>query len=135
MPRYLNRGKSVNINGSIKIPSDSEYETLIWLDVDKYPGLRKISDFPCFNPVAVSGFFDAPKAVVKIPKGLDRFALHLYVESGSPVIYFNTMENKPPLRLYTGAKWNIRVYERVVDVLLVDFESQIGRLWVIIERI
>jgi len=135
MPRYSNRGKSIVLNGGVKIPANSEYESLVWLDEDKYPGLCRVSDFPCFNPVVMSEFFDAPKAVIKIPKGLDRFALHLYVESGSPVIYFNTVENRPPLRLYAGAKWNIRVYERVIDVLFVDFESHIGRLWVILERV
>ena len=134
MPRYKNDTmRSISIDG-LRIPPGEEYETLTWLS-DRF-GLTKVSDFPMFNPTILSGCWGAPKACIKIPEGVSRFAIHFYVEEGYPIIRFNSGENNPPLKLYPTARWNVRCYERTINDIRIDFgNSVIGRVWVIVEKI
>jgi len=134
VPTYKNTTlRPINVNG-VKVGVGEKIEDYRWLSVE---GLERQSDFPQFNPTVWSGYIDPPKGEILIPERISRYAIHFYVERGYPVIYFNTTNNRPPLRLYPNARWNVRCYERIVSKLIIYFEDEfdIGRLWVIIEKI
>jgi hypothetical protein len=104
--------------------------------------LLKVDDKPYYNPIIVSTVITKDETKVKIPQKDDlgnqlfKYAIHFYVEKGTVKIFYDSMENKPPLILYTGAKWNIRCFERKINDILV-YNDSVGDfiLYLIIEKL
>lgn len=105
-------------------------QSLTW---SKQNGSQRISDSPMYNPMILSECFGM-STEVKIPEREARFAIHFYVESGSPTVFYNSKDNNPPLKMYQGMRWNVRVFERIIDKLIIELGDD-DRLWVQIERI
>lgn len=124
LKRWFMKEGAVEPNGLVESPifcSDDELEFM------------KISDFPMFNPVLFSEKI-IENSEIKVPLVSGKYTLHFYVESGNVTIWFNSKENKPPLRLYEGAKWNVRCLERIVDKVIVESNKEFS-LYLIVERI
>ena len=106
-------------------------QTLTW--DPKNNELPKISDSPMYNPMILSECYGMTSEI-KIPEKESRFAIHFYAESGSPTVFYNSKDNQPPLKMYQGMKWNVRVFERIIDKLFIELGDD-DRLWIEIERI
>lgn len=138
MPTYKNvttlkpilEGKVVNPGQMI--------HSLSYQDEDAV-GLVKVDEKPYYNPILLSTVITEP-CEIQIPKidnlgkFITKYSLHFYVEEGKAKIYYNSVNNTPPLDLYTGAKWNVRHFERHVDKLIIG-ATQPVILYIIIEKL
>lgn len=130
MPTYKN---STNARAQIAgryIEPHGTIESTLWVQEH---GFERVSDKPMYNPVILSERF-TQSVTVQIPKKEQRFSIHFYAEKGSPKVYYSSKENEPVLKLYTGARWNVRVYERMIEKLELVLDAD-DVLWVQIERI
>ena len=124
MPTYKNVAlKRVELNGKILEPGD-EVATSVYYNENEV-GLLMTSEKPFYNPVIVSCQVDEDGAVIKIPEKdvlgnpVAKYGIHFYVEMGEVEIFYNSLENVPPLKLYEGARWNNRFTERRVNQIIV----------------
>jgi len=129
MPTYKNKNGMTKTIGSNSIRPNEIKRILTF---DTIEGVEMLSETPMHNPTILAVKL-TESTIVKIPEGETRFAIHFCVEKGEPVIWYNSKENKPPLKLYEGAKWNERTYERLIDKLIVELPEN-SILWIIIER-
>jgi hypothetical protein len=121
-------GSTITVAGQVIGPKEF-LKTTVWV---KNHGLVRVDDQPMFNPTILSKRF-IKSAEVIIPINETRFGIHFHAEKGYPIIYYNSLENFPPVSLYPGAKWNTRVYERTIDKLILQLTDG-DILWVNIER-
>ena len=138
MPTYKNITTLKPIlDGKVITPGQTIY-SLSYHDENEV-GLRLIDEKPFYNPLLLSKIIKQP-CTVEIPKkdNLGKFAtkysLHFYVEEGTVNIYYNSQDNSPPLSLYTGAKWNVRHFERHVDKLIINSTEKFT-LYIIVEKL
>jgi len=131
MPTYKNRNGSPKNIGSQSINAGEIKKVLSWPAGDT-AGIEMLDEMPMYNPTIYSERITESKTV-HIPEGEARFAIHFFAEVGAPIIHYNSKDNKPCLKLYPGAKWNERTYERLIDKLIVELKAD-EILWIIIER-
>jgi hypothetical protein len=131
MPTYKNKNGSGKVIGGQGINA-GEIKKILSYPTTKLEGIEMIDEAPMYNPTILSERITESKTV-RIPESESRFAIHFCAIKGEPVVYYNSKENKPPLNLYEGARWNERVYERVVDKLIIEIPEG-GILWIIVER-
>lgn len=131
MPTYKNRNGYGKLIGGQSV-NPGETKKILSYPTTRMDGVDMVDEMPMYNPTILSEIIKESK-VVNIPEAESRFAIHFFAKSGDPVIFYNSIENKPCLRLYEGAKWNERIYERVVDRLIIEMPEG-GILWLIIER-
>jgi hypothetical protein len=130
-PTYRNKnGHGVTI-GSTTI-NGGEVKKCFSFMSKKHEGIEMIDEMPMFNPTIMAEKI-TKSGEVKIPEEEGRFAIHFYAEKGETTIYYNSKRNVPPLKLYQGARWNERAYERLIDKLVVELSPD-GILWIIVER-
>ena len=86
-----------------------------------------------FNPNIISKCLTKDD-IIEIPSSLEKYSIHFYVERGEVKIYYNSLDNTPPLFLYNGAKWNNRFLKNVVSKLIIQGLDEF-KLWIIVERI
>jgi len=129
MPTYRNKNGVVKTIGSTSIAPNETKRILTFVNIH---GVEILSELPMHNPTILSEKVTESKTV-EIPEGESRFAIHFCAEKGEPVIWYNSKENKPPLKLYQGAKWNERTYERLIGKLIIELPLD-SILWIIIER-
>ena len=132
MPTYRNRNGSPKTIGGQTLNGGEIKKILSWPMGKLDNGIEMIDEVPMYNPTILAEKITESKTI-HIPEGEARFAIHFYAEKGEPTIFYNSKDNKPCLRLYSGAKWNERVYERVVDKLIVELEPD-SVLWILVER-
>jgi hypothetical protein len=145
MPQYKNNSKVRKVIGNECLEPNSIFESLIYHDIEGVPGIELIRDIPFYSPILVSKKIIGPEAVLEIPKYdysgkyVHRYAIHFYVEKGEPIICFNGLENQAPLKLYSGAKWNIKCVQRLINKIYVYTDSTKEKkdlkLWIIIEKL
>ncbi len=87
-----------------------------------------------YNPTILSKCLTKDE-IIEIPKGIEKYSVHLYLEKGEIEVYYDSLTNTPPLWLYSGAKWNQRFFKSGVAKIIVVGKTQEFKLWVIIERI
>jgi len=80
----------------------------------------------------IQGSFNSEKD--NLGKFITKYAIHFCVEKGLVEIKYNAKDNDPPLLLYTGAKWNVRHFERNVEKIIVEFMEG-GIVYIIIEKL
>jgi len=101
--------------------------------------LLRVDDAPYFNPILFSEIITS-KGAIEVPKKnnqgeyVTRYAIHFYLEKGEVEILYNSVKNKPALKLYSGCRWNLRCFERTIDQIIVE-SNQSFILWVIMEKI
>ena len=139
MPTYKNvTNQSPILEGKIVKPGQIVH-SLSYQDEDAV-GLVKIEDKPYYNPILLSVVLNSRPCEIDIPKKdnlgkfITKYSLHFYVESGNVKIYYNSPANNPPLTLYTGAKWNVRHFERHVEKLIIAGMGEFV-LYVIVEKL
>jgi len=131
MPTYKNISSKPITLGCHDIKPGEEHRTTDL--IDPLPaGIRKIDELPLHNTIVFADIVKGSKNL-NIPQGITRFSIHYFAETGTPVIYDHDKSNTPPLRLYAGARWNKRYYERVMDKIIIENDG--GILWVIIEKV
>jgi len=129
MPSYRNVGiQSVEFAG-VRIKSGEIYPSFVCYQNGSLPlGLVRESDHPSWNPILYSVKL-VNGGVVKIPEkdsygvALTRYLVHLHVVAGEPKIAYNSEEIEHKLFGYAGMTWNTRVYERVLDKIIVHGDS------------
>ena len=131
MPTYRNRNSHGVTIGSTTI-NGGEVKKCFSFMPKKYEGIEMIDEMPMYNSTLLSEKITKSEEI-RIPEGEERFAVHFYAEKGESLIYYNSKRNVPPLRLYQGARWNERVYERLIDRLIVELSPD-GILWIIVEK-
>ena len=139
MPTYKNVSTlKATVDGKVVEPG-AEISTIVHHNENEI-GLLKISDKPFFTPTLFSEIIEKDSEIV-IPwhDGLGvrvgKFTLHFYVEKGEIEIFYNSIENLPPLKLYEGARWNNRYFDRRVNKIFIKGRSKRFTLWVEIEKI
>ena len=137
MPTYINKSRRViEVNGR-PVRTGETVSSLVWHN--HILGLELVDDKPLANSILVSQKCEG-ECEVAIPtkdafgKLVSRYLIHLYVERGCPTVYFSSDKNEPALNLYTGAKWNVRCYERLVEKVIVRGKGQFI-VWVLCEII
>jgi len=138
MPIYRNISSlRKELNGKV-VESGKEISSLTYYDENSI-GLLKIKDHPMFNPVLLSQVITSNSEIL-IPKvdnlniPVFKYAIHFYVEKGEVSVQFNSIENKPVLNLYTGCRWNIRIFERTIDKLILNSTKEFI-LHIIVEKV
>ena len=138
MPSYKNVTSSrQTLDGKVVEPG-KVVNTMTYYDENSVK-LLKIDDAPYFNPVLLSEVV-TEKGTIKVPKKnnlgeyLTRYAIHFYLEKGEVEILYNSVKNKPALKLYSGCRWNLRCFERTIDQIIIE-SNQSFILWVIMEKI
>lgn len=133
MPTYRNKSGSPKTIGGQTL-SDGEIKRILsWPTGDIDQGIELIDEMPMYNPIILAEKITESKTIY-IPGGETRFTIHFFAEKGEPTIYYNSKENKPCLKLYHGARWNERLFERVIDKLVVELGPE-NVLWMLIEKI
>jgi hypothetical protein len=139
MPTYKNVSSlKVTAEGKVVEPG-AELTTLVCYDENEV-GLLKISDKPFFNPIVLSDVFDKD-VELKIPEKdnlgapVTKYAIHIHLEIGEIEIFYNSVENVPSLKLYPGVHWNIRIFERKLDKIIVRKSSKKTLFWITVEKI
>jgi hypothetical protein len=130
MPLYRNSTTERKTLNGVILEAGETKAMQTWFD-PLPSGIVKDADAPMANPVIYSNKHTGA-GTIAIPSGETRFNIHIAVISGEPVINFSSASNTPALKLYPGARWNIRCFERSInDIRLAagTFEA-----WVIIER-
>jgi len=140
MPEYLNGStKRIVIDGA-PIGVGERVTTLEFLDLtdtNAFPaGVVKVADAPMYNPIILSKEVTGDETIAiplvdDLGNKVTRYTIHFYVETGEPVITFSSASNLPALKLYTGAKWNVRSYGRIINDIRITIT---GIVWVIIEK-
>ena len=139
MPTYRNDSQYKRTVGSDVIEPAKTIERLVYYNLRGLDGIKIIDDYPYYSPMLISRKITSNEEV-PIPRYdsdgnfLDKFAIHFYVESGEITVNFNVPKNKIPLQLYSGAKWNIRNVQRLIDKLYISSENKFI-VWLIVERI
>lgn len=88
------------------------------------------------NPVISADCYTGKETVIDIPPGEKRVGVHFCVESGPVEVYYNSYDNRPPLRLYEGARWNQRFFDDSLSKILIKpYQKGSFKVWVIIERV
>lgn len=138
MPTYKNvTTLRKELDGKV-IEPNCEISTLAYYNENEV-GLLKVSDKPFFNPILLSEVIDRDREVI-VPEmdscgsRVFKYSLHFYLEKGEVDIFYNSSENMPPLKLYEGARWNNRYFERRIDRVLVKGNGKF-LLWLIVEKI
>ena len=102
--------------------------------------LLKIGDDPYWNNTILTIKIEKT-GEIKIPqkdnlgKNIDKYAIHFYVEKGQVKIFYNNLNNNPPLFLYETSKWNIRCFTRNIDKIVVKGITEKFVLWIIVEKL
>jgi hypothetical protein len=86
-----------------------------------------------YNPTIISKCITKDE-IIEIPKGIEKYSVHFFIEAGEVKIYYGSLENKPPLFLYNGAKWNKRFFNSGVNKLIIQGLAEF-KLWCILEHI
>jgi len=140
MPRYKNVSAGRLTIGGKEVLPGKIVETLTWVNMPTQ--LQLLDDEPMYNPILLSEPIEKDCEVPipyfdKINGVISRYLVHCYVEHGSVEVFYNSVKNTPPLRLYEGGKWNERCYERIIDRLIIRFLNSQGKkkMWLIVERI
>jgi hypothetical protein len=133
MPTYKNNTTERITTEANALEPGQQYSSTVYLDHAAL-GLTKISDLPMHNPVILAGEYTGNQTI-SIPLSAKRFNIHFYQEAGESVIYFNSVANTPPLKLYSGATWNIRVFNREINDIRITLSGGSPALWIIIEPV
>ena len=94
-----------------------------------------------YNPVILSETIKAD-TVIEIPSNgnksekVNQYLIHMYVEKGEVSVKYNSLDNNPPLLLYSGGRWNVRFYEGQIKSVIIKFINDKGpkKMWVIVEK-
>jgi hypothetical protein len=140
MPRYRNvSGARIAIGGKEIMPG-KEVETLTWFE--ESASLQLVDELPMHNPILLSESIEKDSEISipyfdRLNGVISRYLVHSYAEHGDVAIFYNSLKNTPPLKLYAGGKWNERCYERTIHKMFVRFLNAEGKkkLWIIVERI
>lgn len=137
-PTYKNvTSQKQTLNGKVIEPGQTVCTTSYYNENDIR--LLKIDNSPYFNPIIFSEVI-TEKGTIKVPEknnlgeNVVKYAIHFFLEKGEVEIYYNSINNKPPLKLYSGAKWNLRCFERTIAEIIVNANENFV-LWVIIEHL
>lgn len=137
-PTYKNvTSQKQTLNGKVIEPGQTVCTTSYYNENDIR--LLKIDNSPYFNPIIFSEVI-TEKGTIKVPEknnlgeNVVKYAIHFFLEKGEVEIYYNSLNNKPPLKLYSGAKWNLRCFERTISEIIVNANENFV-LWVIIEHL
>lgn len=139
MPKYKNSSKYNRIVGNTLLVPGETKNLLVYYNIKSLDGVEIVGDCPYFSPIVFSDKIEKER-VVEIPKFdafnhfIERFNIHFYVEEGEVIINYNVKDNNTPLKLYSGAKWNIRCVERLIDKFYIKSTTSKFKLWVIIQR-
>ena len=127
MPTYKNNTNlRPLLDGRVVEPKAIAY-SLVYYDEDAI-GLRLIDDKPFFNPIIMSKIITKPGEILipdkdNLYKNVVKYSIHLYVEKGLIHIFYNSIENSPPLILATGSRWNTRHFQREINKLIINSDS------------
>ena len=138
MPTYKNvTSLKQNLNGKVVEPGQTVYTTSYYNENDVK--LLKVDDAPYFNPIIFSDII-TEKGNIKIPEKdnlgekVVKYAIHFFLEKGEIEVFYNSVNNKPSLKLYSGAKWNLRCFDRNINEIIVNTNESFT-LWIIVEKI
>ena len=138
-PTYKNvTSLRVTLDGKVIEPG-KEVSTLIYYDENEV-GLLKTNDKPCFTPTLFSELIDKDREILipifdNMRTKISKFTIHFYLEKGEVEIFYNSFDNLPSLKLYEGARWNNRYFDRRVSKIFIRGRSKRFALWVEIEKI
>ena len=141
MPIYKNvTSTRQSLNGKVVEPNQEIYSLVYYNENDIQ--LLKVKDEPFYNSILLSEKYKE-NVDVQVPeydnlhRWVTKYSIHFYVESGEVLINYNSLRNGPSLKLYTGCKWNERVFERNIDKIFVRCIQGTNSfvLWIIIERL
>jgi len=137
-PTYKNvTSLKQNLNGKVVEPGQTVYTTSYYNENDVK--LLKVDDAPYFNPIIFSDII-TEKGAIKIPEKdnlgekVVKYAIHFFLEKGEIEVFYNSVNNKPSLKLYSGAKWNLRCFDRTINEVIVNANESFT-LWIIVEKI
>ena len=134
MPTYKNTSVLRATLGGHTIEPGQSIETAGWFDTSSLPiGVIQTFETPFFNPIVLSQKIST-NSTVQIPAGTDRFFIHVFVESGEVDLLFNSVNNLPALKLYTGAKYGRKIFDRTVNDLRFTFVTA-GVVFLIVEKL
>ena len=138
-PTYKNVSSlKASIDGKVVEPGQ-KISSLIHYNENEI-GLLKVSDKPFFTPTLFSDVISKDTEIVipwhdNLGERVVKFTLHFYVEKGEIEVFYNSIENLPSLKLYEGARWNNRYFDRRVNKIFIKGRSQRFALWLEIEKI
>lgn len=72
--------------------------------------------------------------VIELPEYSGKVFVHISVEKGNPEISFNQQNKKPCLKLYEGARWNIKAENMNIQKLYVTLKEN-EKIWVYVEKL
>ena len=134
MPTYKNNGTERATLGGHTIEPGESIETTGWFMTGFLPiGVIQSSETPFDNPIVLSQKISTD-VTIQIPAGVDRFFIHVFVESGEVDLLFNSDNNLPVLKLYTGAKYGRKIFDRTVNDLRFTFIIS-GVVFLIVEKL
>ena len=84
-----------------------------------------------YNPILISDCITVSKTI-EIPEA-EKFNIHFYVEKGTVEINYDSLQNKPSLKLYESARWNARFLQRTINSI--HFTGNKFICWIIVERL
>jgi hypothetical protein len=90
-----------------------------------------------YNPVIFAECIESnTQDNIEVTSDDKKITVHFFVEKGPVEVMFNSIENKPSLKLYQDARWNQRFFDGVLDcVILRPLMKKDYKVWVIIEKI
>ena len=139
MPTYRNNTSlRPLLDGRVVEPKSIAY-SLVYHDEDTV-GLRLIDDKPYYNPLILSEVITENKEVI-IPekdglgKRITKMSLHIYVKEGSIDLRYNAKDNLPATLLYDSARWNVRMFERNINKLIITGLTEKFEVWILIEKL
>ena len=139
MPTYKNLGPNKQILDGKVIEPRAEICSLAYYDQNEVQ-LLKTSDKPYYNPLILSEVITENKEVI-IPekdglgKRITKMSLHIYVKEGSIDLRYNAKDNLPATLLYESARWNVRMFERNINKLIITGLTEKFEVWILIEKL
>lgn len=134
MPTYLNTSESAITVLNETLQPGKRTQSFTWLS--SLPnGIIILEKYPMYNPLIICEKIEKDTEIT-IPPNEKRFGIHLYCKAGEVKVFYDDIKNSPCLILTAGEKWNTRYYERILNKLIIKFESSDNPVLIVrIERI